>query len=219
MKKLCLLSMASVIALLSSCAVHNQIRMNETGHAQLSNILVAIPDTGEFEVLYDRARTTSTSAVFFGLIGAAVTGAIEESNDSAVEEKIVGRLEDPDFPRKLEKAMKKTFSEERSPITVVYAKSIPSDSDAYDAVGSFKILQYGFSLTNQDSEDLSAYILMHVYARSNTGEVLWDDREKIISHRRASISDLQNDPTLASELLDYVANEAGEKIAYNIIYK
>ena len=144
---------------------------------------------------------------------------MDESKDSAMEMSIIGQLEGSSYPLKLEHAIQQAFAEEKSRINVDYAKSIPPDIKAYDAYGSFEILNYGFTLIDRDSEYLSAYILIHVYALSRAGEVLWDDREKIVSRRRATIVDLQQNPGLVSELLDYVTNEAGHKIAYRIIYK
>jgi hypothetical protein len=208
------------LILLQACATHNEVRVSHTKDISINSLAVVVPETqGDFELLYDRARSTATGAAMFGLIGAAVSEGYNSSNDSKKESYIAKDVQSQDYNQILRNSLTETFREDSS----IQVKHFNSRSEVVgegiDAVAYVGVEEYGFSFSNQNSENLSPYVVLTIKVESSSGQVIWDNREKFVGESVGYFYELKRDGAIASRSLKELFDEVGSRVSYNIIYQ
>lgn len=212
-----ILIVACVMAL-AGCATQSQVRVSATEDIQINTLAVVVPRTGEFEVYYARLRQDGTSTVLFGLIGYAIEAghrdAIDEEKEVAIRE-YVAQL---DCAGDLANTIQRTFMEE-SEINATFYQSTDDIQSPYDAQVTFVVEQCGFTLAHQDSELFVPFIKLNAKAMSADGYVIWDDLETFTGKRGMSFDTMLAGEGVAAKMLDDLLQEAGARLAYQIIYQ
>ncbi len=208
---ICLMSQAG-------CATHNQVRVSVTENIPIKTLAVVVPKTGEFEVHYARLRQDGTSTVLFGLIGYAVEAGYRNSTDTKKKEQIREYLTQLDCSGSLAKSIQHTFREESEIDSTLYTSTDKIQSD-YDAQVTFQIEECGFTLAHRDTEMFVPFVKLKVKATSRDGYVIWDDLETLTGKSRMSFDSMLASEGIAEKQLKSLLQEAGARLAYQIIYQ
>ncbi len=214
------LTLVIALLFLQACATHNEVRVAHTKDIPINNLAIVVPEKpGDFELLYDRARSTATGAAMFGLIGAAVSEGYNSSNDSKKESYIAKAVQSQDYNQILRTSLTETFRQDSS-IQITHFNSRPEVmGEGIDAVAYVDVEEYGFSFSNQNSENLSPYVVLTIKVESSGGQVIWDNREKFVGESVGYFYELKRDSEIASRSLKELFDEVGSRVSYNIIYQ
>jgi hypothetical protein len=215
MKKLILATLSLALA---GCATHNQIRVSTTDDIEIKNLAVIVPESGTFEVQNARLRQDGTSTALFGLIGYAIEAGHRDSLDTEKEQQVREYVEQLDCAGDLASAIQTTFRDESEINSTLY-RSENELAGTHDAQVIFKVQQCGFTLTNRDSELFVPFITLNAKAMSSDGYVIWDDKETFTGKEEVSFQTMLAGEGVAAKLLDDLLNEAGARLAYQIVYQ
>ena len=82
--------LAAVVSLtLMACGpIHSTLRPTTTSLTGVRRVAVIVTDDGEFTVIKERAKATATGAALFGIVGAVVSSAANQSMDSGEADKV-----------------------------------------------------------------------------------------------------------------------------------
>lgn len=196
-----------------ACVLSGQVTLA----AEKPQILLEISKEGSFEVLYDRATSTATGAVLFGLVGAAIEEGVDQSNDKAKENQVLPHLDSPSCSTALLVAMQDTFSKDAS-----YELVLPA-GDAGDTTIplalKITINSCGFRIVNSTNKTVSAYadVKMELSQRDVKEPV---EEEKILVHggQRVSFTELISQPELINSEFTSVLQKAGKRVANKVIF-
>ena len=211
-----------ITVLLVSCGpVHQAIQPSAETIRGLNRIAVVVPSDGAFIVFLDRATATPAPAVLFGLIGAAIASAHNESRDTermtALNPHLAGFSARETFVGAFSQAMKQAGKDK----DVQLFDQVPDSTETtkFDAVLTFKINYWGLRLANRDEERLAPFVeLQTKLIRSADSQPLWDMHDTFLGQKRAYLSDYKEDGAmLRNEMKETIAN-AGTRMAIKIIY-
>jgi len=194
------------------------VRVNDTEDVAIKKLALVVPESGSFEVQYDRLRQTGTSAILFGAVGYAIAESYNDSMDAKKEGEIIHSFKDLDCSRSVRTNMAKVFGNESDIQVDVFLKH-EDVAGKYDAVAQLDLIECGFTLGNQDIEKLFPYVTLNAKVVSSEGKIIWDDREKIVGSEGRAFGGLVGDKGTAKQLMDDLLSEAGARLAYNIIYQ
>ena len=203
---------------LTGCATHRQVRVSITEDIDIKSLAVIVPDSGTFEVQYARLRQDGTSTMLFGLVGYAIEAGHRDSVDAAKEQQIQEYVAQLDCAGDLARAIQRTFREE-SEINVTLYGGEDEITGEHDARVTFTVQQCGFTLKNRDSEEFVPFITLNARAISADGYVIWDDKETFTGNKKVSFETMLKGEGVAATLLDDLLNDAGARLAYQIIYQ
>jgi hypothetical protein len=201
------------IALLAGCA--SPVRPQGEAIAKLQRVAVVFADDGDFVVYDERANAITTP---FSITGALLSSVGNYSQDRAREQQLREFVESPSCRKSFQTAFEDTLRKAGRPTVQVVAQRTDAKQAHYDAALEFEILDCGFRMINQMSNEIAAFIVMRAKLVMADGRVAWDDSESVISSRRSTIYDLQSDPDFARSIFEAALNDAGRRMAYNLIY-
>jgi hypothetical protein len=209
------------VFILSCGPVHQAIQPSADDIRSLKRIAVVVPNDGAFIVLLDRATATPAPAVLFGLVGAAIASAHNQSRDTERMTALNPHLADfssrPTFAAAFSQAVKDGG---RQDDVQLFEKVLDStESKKFDAVLTFDIKNWGLRLPNRDEERLAPFIeLETTLIRSTDGRTLWNMHDTFLGQKRTYFSDYKEDGSmLRNEMKETIAN-AGARMATKIIY-
>ena len=169
---------------------------------------------GSFEVLHSRATSTATSAVFFGLIGAAVTGGQESGEDREREAQLLPLFADATCRETFTTAFAHRLREKQ----VALLAPRPEESVAPEIW--VRIDACGFKLMDPDSGDLAAFFAAEYAILDAPARDTPRDRSRLlmIGRQRQTWEELTANGELAASLFDNVKVRAGRRLANKVIY-
>lgn len=203
---------------LLGCATHNQINVSNTKDIRIDSVAIVVLEDGAFEVQYARVRDTATGAALLGLVGAAIEAGVSSESDSQRQAEIEKVLGETSPAEALLEAIRTTFESDSDIALSTFDRKIAS-AESYDATGIFTVEEYGFTLIDRDSEELHPYITFHAKVTGRNGDVIWDDREKLLGRVSATYDELRAPEGPARKLVMEILGEVGARIAYDIIYQ
>jgi hypothetical protein len=216
------LLVCSLTVFIMSCGpVHRAIHPSPDDVRNLKRIAVMVPNDGTFIVLLDRATATAAPAVLFGLIGAAIASAHNESRDTermtALNPSLAGFSSRATFAAAFAQAVKS--GARQSDIQVFEELPDETEIKKFDAVLTFDIKNWGLRLPKQDEEQLAPFIeLQTTLIRSSDKLTLWNMHDTFLGQKRTYFSDYkENGPMLRDETKETIAN-AGTRMATRIMY-
>ena len=216
------LSLLFLLSIMVSCGpVHQAIQPMADDVRNLKRLAVIVPDDGTFIILLDRATATPAPAVLFGLIGAAIASAHNESRDNDKMTALKPHLESFSTRAAFAEAFSQTLKDgdRQNDIRLFDAAPGEAESKNFDAVLTFNIKNWGLRLPNRDEERLSPFIEMETtMLRASDNKVLWNTHDTFLGQKRSYFSDYKEDGSmLRNELKSTVAN-AGARMAMKVIY-
>ena len=213
-----ILIIAAAILLFSGCATHNQVRVSATKDIEIKSLAVIVPDSGTFEVQHARLRQDATSTVLFGLIGYAIESGYRDSLDAEKEQQVRQYVAQLDCAGDLARSIQNTFREESDIASTLY-RSERELSGEHDARVTFRVEHCGFTLTQRDSKLFVPFVTLNAKAMSADGQIIWDDRETFTGKKEIRFDVMLTEEGGAAKLLDDLLEEAGARLAYQIIFQ
>lgn len=180
-------------------------------------VAVYIEKTGKFEVLHNRAESTNTGAVLFGLIGVAVEESNRTEQDNKREEEILEHIPDDACHNYLISAMTQRLAEKGYLMTVVEDKMGKPADDTFAV--RLKIDHCGFRIVNAETDELSAY-LAGQYQVLEPGEKKHGTMQSVLvtGDLRATWDVIVENFDASVEEFRAVKSKAGRRLANKIIY-
>lgn len=209
--------------ILASCGpVHQNIKPAGDAVGKITRLAVVVPEQGEFTVFYERGKATATGAVLFGLVGAAISSAHNQSLDGKKAEILRSGIADVSCPGLFREALMKALAESKKfdNLRVFAQNPDPKEVTEFDAVATFRIKQWGFRLVERgEIEKLASFIDLEIRMTGPTGEKpLWDEHETVIGKGKYMLSEFESDPVLCRREITETAESAGYRIANTLIY-
>jgi hypothetical protein len=216
------LSLFFVPAIFVSCgAVHHAIQPTAEDIRSLKRIAVVIPNDGEFAVFFDRATATTAPAVLFGLVGAAIASAHNESRDMEKVTALNSHLANFSGRSTFTDAFSQTLKNSGRQTDIQLFEKVPDESQTnnFDAVLTFNIKNWGLRLANRDEARLAPFIeLETTLIRARDNQTLWNMHDTFLGQKRSHFAEYKEDgPMLRNEIKETIAN-AGARMATRIIY-
>lgn len=211
-----------LLALSVACGpVHQAIQPSPEDVRALKRVAVFIPKDGEFAIFFDRATATATPAILFGLVGAAIASAHNQSRDTekmtALNPHLTGFSPRATFAEAFSRTLKNY--NRQSDFQLFDGSQGEKDLKNIDAIVTFNIKTWGLRLANQTDDRLAAFVEIETtLVRSNDSKTLWNMHDTFLGQKRAYFSDFkENGPVLRDELRETVGN-AGTRMATKMIY-
>lgn len=212
-------------ALISCGPVHNEIRPDPAAIGNIRTIAVSFPQQGEFAVFNERAKANAAPAVagMFGLVGLIGVAAVDAQNVSAdgKQAKAFGAsLEQVDCRAPLQSSFEHTLKEAKRFVAYVYNRPLErSETEGVDGILEFDIHHCGFRLVDQNKGEVAAFVELSAHMTpSGSRNAIWDDRESITGSDRYSLSTLNTDPELVRKEFIKVLQDAGARLANQLLY-
>ena len=189
----------------------NQICADSSTIPNSTRMVLHINKEGSFEVLYDRATSTATGAVLFGLVGAAVEEGLNQSNDKTIEKQILQHIPNPSCSTPLLESLYKTLKSSGS-VELLSDETLP--------VLTLNIYSCGFRIINSTNLKIAAYVDVKMEI-INSGQKEPILEEKILIHgkQRLSLTEFLATPDAINMEFINVLEKAGVRIANKIIYR
>jgi hypothetical protein len=209
-------------AIFVSCGpVHHAIQPTAEDIRGLKRIAVVIPNDGEFVVLFDRATATTAPAVLFGLVGAAIASAHNQSRDMEKVTALNPHLANLSGRTTFTDAFSQTLKNSARQTDIQLFEKVPDESQTknFDAVLTFDIRTWGLRLANRDDERLAPFIeLETTLIRARDNQTLWNMHDTFLGQKRSYFAEYKEDgPMLRNEMKEAIGN-AGARMANKIIY-
>jgi hypothetical protein len=181
------------------------------------HVRLYIEDPGKFEVLHSRAESTSTGAVFFGLIGAGIEESSRHSKDEKREEAILVHIPDDACHNHLVEEFTARLEEKGIGTEVIEEKPGKTAGDAY--VVRLKIDACGFRMVDSTNEEMAAYVVAQ-YRIYKPGEKISGKLEELtlIGRDHRSWESFVAEYDAAVEEFRAVKKKTGARLANKIIY-
>lgn len=177
---------------------------------------IIITKNSDFDVLYHRAESTATGAVFLGLVGAGIEEGVRGGKDTAKKKQLLEFLDEPSckavfvnsFTTKLTNKNYRVVELDRSKKSTV------------DYMLEVKIDACGFKMTNSNTRLMSAFMSIRTVLKDRDGDDLGLDKSFLIVSKteRTFESFLKNTEFIVSDF-EYVQKKAGKRLANKIIYQ
>lgn len=191
----------------------------------LASLIVALPSfaTGvvelrvkkeaKFDVVYDRADSSSTGAVIGGLIGAAIEEGVRGSKDTEKKNLLLGSLDDSTCTARIVNALEATLLKSE------YALIRESSGTDSTLRLELSVRNCGFKMVNTITGEASAYVKM-------TAELFVPGVKKprkqevyVTGKNQYLFESLVSEKDSINEEFSYVLSKAGKKLANKIIYR
>lgn len=180
-------------------------------------VLIYIEKEGLFEVLHSRAKTTSTGAVFFGLIGYTIEEGARNGKDTKRENEILAHIADAACRTEFEQALIDRLADKGYVADI--AERWSDDNDGYDFSMRIRIHACGFKLVNSTSDELSAFYAAR-YSITPAGQKKNKMSDMLITGTtRGSWPNLLSEPDVAVTAFESVRIKAGRRLANRLIYR
>ena len=210
-KKLCAFpTVAASLLLLTVVA-----QADEAGTGK--HVRLYIEDAGKFEVLHSRAESTSTGAVFFGLIGAGIEESSRYNKDEKREEAILAHIPDDACHNHLVEEFTARLEARGIGTEVIHEKPGKTAGDSY--VVRLKIDACGFRMVDSTDAEMAAYVVAQ-YRIYRPGEKISGKLEELtlIGRDHRSWESFVAEYDTAVEEFRAVKRKTGARLANKIIY-
>lgn len=176
-------------------------------------IKILVSNTGMFDIIFHRAKSTATGAILFGVIGATVQEGHLKSKDTKMKKQVLETLSDSscskNFINKLiEKLGKNSFN--------AYLADNKKDKSK-ELFLNIKIKKCGFKMVNSTTNYIAAFIDFNVFLLEDKKRV-FEKKFAIKSKHQYSFADLISDKQRIDDEMTSVLNRAGTRLANKIIY-
>ena len=180
-------------------------------------VVLYIEDPGKFEVLHSRAKSTSTGAAFFGLIGAGIEEGNRKSDDTKKETAILVHIPDDACHSYMTEAFTARLEEKGFEAEVVHGKPGKSAGDSYAI--RLRIDACGYRMVDTIAEEMAAYVVAQyrIYepGEKTSGKLL---ELTMIGKDRRPWNDLLDDAEGAVEEFRDAKRRVGLRLANKIVY-
>ena len=185
--------------------------------AEDRHVVLHVEEPGKFEVLHSRARSTSTGAVLFGLIGAGIEESARKSDDEEKESAVLAHIPDDACHSYLIDTFTKELEERGFAVTVVEGKPGKSSGESY--VIRLKIDACGYRMVDTINEEMAAYVTAQYRIFRPQEELKGKLLElTIISRNQRTWDDLTADFDSAVEEFRDVKRRVGTRLANKLVY-
>ena len=180
-------------------------------------VVLYIEDPGKFEVLHSRAKSTSTGAAFFGLIGAGIEEGHRKSDDTKKETAILSHIPDDACHSYMTGAFTARLEEKGFEAGVVHGKPGKSAGDSYAI--RLRIDACGYRMVDTIDEEMAAYVVAQyrIYkpGEKTSGKLL---ELTMIGKDRRPWNDLLSNAEGAVEEFRDAKRRVGLRLANKIVY-
>jgi len=188
---------------------------------EVKKLALVIPTDGSFTVMMDRATATATPAILFGLVGAAVASAHNQSLDNdkinALTPHLTGFSSRSTFIDSFNQTIKE--SGRATDIRVFDKELDATKAKQYDAVITLNIRDWGLRLANRDEERLAGFIELEIsMVRAQGNQTLWDEHDTVLGQGRRYFSEYREDANMFRNELRETIQRAGARTATKIAY-
>lgn len=219
-KYLCCLIL--IIGLISCGPVHKQILPTVDNIDRIKKLAIFIPNEPDFTVIYDRTKATAAPAVFFGLVGAAVASAHNQSSDNQKAIVIAPHLENFSFRSTFIESLDKTLNNSgRFTEIQVFDKELKStEAQNYDAIATFRIRNWGLRLANRENNQMSAFIELEIkMIQTRENKILWDEHEVVLGKSQNTFDSYKKDKDMTLNDIKETVEDTGFRMANKLIYQ
>lgn len=216
-----LLAPVVLLAAVACGPVHSTVRPDAGNLANVRRVAVLVVEDGAFTVVKERAKATATGAALFGIVGAAVSAAANQSMDSGEADKARPGLAGFTPATVLRESFVETLkSSGRVAVDVADSEAGLQALKGHDAIVRLTIKEWGVRLpTRAISDQLAPFVEVQARMSRVPGQdVLWDEHEVALGRGRHDLARYQSDGTLLRSELTETVHEAGYRLANHLIY-
>lgn len=214
---------ALILALASCGPVHQNVKPTADAVGRMKRLAVVVPEEGEFTVYYERAKATATGVFMFGLVGAAVSSAYNQSLDNKKAESLRLGVAGVSCSGLFRDELRKTLVDSKrfDDVRIFDKAPDPKEMSNFDAVATFRIQQWGFRLVERgEMEKVASFIDLEIrMEKSGGGTALWDQHDTVIGKGKYLLSEFEGDPALCQREIAETAVGAGYKMATTLVYQ
>lgn len=179
--------------------------------------VVFIEDPGTFEVLYSRAESSATGAVFFGLIGYGVEESARNSNDLKREEHVLQFIDSSDCDAVTVEALKARLGEKGFEVEVRHEKAGDALAGAYAI--RLDVAACGFKMIDTTRDETSAFFAAeYEVLRPGQKRSKKEDELIVTGGEQVPWGRFESDGELARSEFEAVRVKAGRRLANKLIY-
>jgi hypothetical protein len=214
MKKI--LSYLVISVLLSACASSYQRPTNGDlkNVRRLSVVLVGEPD---FKVLDSRA-TDLGPGVLFGVVGAIANSAITNASDAGKEQQMAAQTAGLSYRESFESELKRLLEESKRFEKIDFHDRLAAPKKDEDAILELTIVEWGIRVVNQQTDQLSPYMVIHITLKDQQGKILWKERESQVGRSAHFLNEYYNQENLLKEAMKTIVKDTTYRIASTLIY-
>ena len=180
-------------------------------------VALYVEDPGKFEVLHSRAKSTSTGAAFFGLIGAGIEEGTRKSDDTKKESAILAHIPDDACHSYMTDAFTARLHESGFEPEIVHGRPGRKADDRY--VIRLKIDACGYRMIDSIDEEMAAYVTAQyrIYrpGEKTSGKLL---ELTMVGKNQRRWDDLLDDAEGAVEEFRDTKRRVGLRLANKIVY-
>lgn len=180
---------------------------------QIGSLSINVDDSeDEFTVIDSRMDETATAGVFFGLIGATINSAVNNSEDAAKADPLRSTAAEIDLRSLIESAI-------RERLTARQAIPLSDSPAAATHTLIVKIGEWGLVRRAQHPDTfMRSFLKLDVSIVDARGRVVWrSQREHSIGQLNAELSAFT--PEVLRSEMSAVASRAGQQVANTLIYR
>lgn len=211
-----------VFLTLAACGpLHTTVRPDTSSLATVKRVAVIVAEDGVFTVINERAKATATGAALFGIIGAVVSSAANQSMDSGEADKARPGIAGFSPARVLRDSFVDTLrSSGRVLVDTVDSEAGLQTARDHDAVIRLTIKEWGVRLPARAISDrLAAFAEIQARMTAGRGQnVMWDEHEVALGSGRYELAEFQRDAAVLRDQLTETFHGAGYRLANHLIY-
>jgi len=215
--------LVALLWLIPACGpVHTTVRPQAGTLAKVKSVAVVVPPDGEFTVYYERAKATATGAVFFGLVGAAVSSSYNTSEDSKIADVLRPQLAGFSCQEVFRAAVARALTESKRFAEVRVLEKEPPEAEKakYDAIATFKFVGWGVRLVERTSgERVSSFVdIMASLRKAGAADPVWSENTTVIGKGKHALADFRESPDVTRREVAAVVEDAAYRVANTLIY-
>lgn len=211
-----------VLLTLGACGpLHSTVRPDTSNLATVKRVAVIVVEDGGFTVINERAKATATGAALFGIVGAVVSSAANQSMDSGEADKARPGIAGFSPTRVLRDSFVEALkSSGRLLVDTVDSEAGLQTAKDHDAVIRLTIKEWGVRLPARAISDrLAAFAEIQARMTAGRGQaVVWDEHEVALGSGRYELAEFQRDASVLRDQLTETFHNAGYRLANHLIY-
>lgn len=209
-----------ILALLvSACGpVHKNVSLDKNGAESIRFLAVEMESKGDFEVIMERATATAGPAVMFGLIGAAVASAHNNSLDIEKEKRISKYIDNIDHQTSVSNGLYEGLKVQNN-FSVVDATS--PENNAADSVLELTIQDWGLKVVDKrhGASSLTPFVQIKCVVRHKSdNKKMMDLQETYFGDNSHSFDKYESDGQMLIDELQSVLHKAGRQVGTRMAY-
>ncbi len=185
--------------------------------SQPKEIKIKLTNKGDFDVFFHRSQSTTTGAIFGGLIGAGIEMGVDKSKDTEMEKTLIEHTGAINCHELLIESFKIKLNKKEQ----LYQISDEENSENYKhrMTLTLNIKDCGYKLANQESGELAAFVSFKAKLKEHgSKKLLLDESFMIKSKKHYLFSELLENSDSIKQHIDGVLEKAGKRLANKIIY-